>query len=130
LQQATQHGTDAQRVQQAGPGAERRHAEGIAEAEHQTLAASVSRHRLEDRLPCGEVDEIPHRHVLLGETRALIAVLDDSPDGRRRVRQRTQEHCLHDREHRDVGADAERQRQQAAIVKPGLATSRRSAWRA
>ena len=57
----------------------------------------------------------------LRDAGSLVPVIQDDEPVRLGIRQRPQQHGLDDREHGDVGADAERKRQHRRRCEAGLA---------
>src|SRR5204862_5551365 len=62
-------------------------------------------------LPGAQIDEVADRDELLGDAGAAIAMLELDEPVRLRIGQRPQQRRVDHREDRDVGADAERQRE-------------------
>ncbi len=108
---APQDGSDAERVEEA-----RRHLQSI------DALDGISVHRqVEEALGVGlealeglalplPVDEVRRRDIAAIETEPLHAVPDAHQPGGLVIRQRAQEHSIHDAENRRVGPDPERQR--------------------
>ena len=101
----------AERLEQSGARLERRREERIAVGGHRRREVPERRHRLDALLPRRQIDVVADGDELLRDARAIVAMTEDDEIVGVRIRQRPQQHGLDDGEHRGVGADAERQRQ-------------------
>ena len=84
---------------------------GFPLTEDRGAAAAEGAERVERSLPRAQVDEVPDGDELLGDAGPAVAVLEPHQPIRLGIGQRPEERRVDHREHGDVGADAERQRQ-------------------
>ena len=92
-------------------------------------ANRVGADRGERLVVVAELDELRQRHPELVEPEPRELAGDVLQPIRLRIGQRPQQHAVDDAEHRRVGADAERERQDRDDVNPGCRRSDRSACR-
>ena len=100
-----------QAVEQVRRRLQDRDVERIPLAEDRGAGAAEGAERVERSLPRAQIDEIPDGDELLGDAGPAVAVLEEHQPIRVGIGQRPEQRRVDHREDGDVGADAERQRE-------------------